>query len=79
MAPALVIIAVGIDPSRALVLSQVALSFGIPFALVPLLLFCRDRALMGSLVNRRGTTVLAACIAVLIIGLNAFLLEQTLL
>jgi manganese transport protein len=79
MAPALLIIALGIDPSRALVLSQVALSFGIPFALIPLLLFCRDRSLMGSLVNRRGTTVAAACIAVLIIGLNAFLLEQTLL
>jgi len=79
MAPALVIIAVGIDPSRALVLSQVALSFGIPFALIPLLLFCRDRSVMGSLVNRRATTVVAAVIAVLIIGLNAFLLEQTLL
>jgi manganese transport protein len=79
MAPALVIIAVGIDPSRALVLSQVALSFGIPFALIPLLLFCRDRSLMGSLVNRRATTVAAVVIAVLIIGLNAFLLEQTLL
>jgi manganese transport protein len=79
MAPALVIIAVGIDPSRALVLSQVALSFGIPFALIPLLLFCRDRSLMGSLVNRRATTVAAAVITVVIIGLNAFLLEQTLL
>ena len=79
MAPALVIIALGIDASRALVLSQVALSFGIPFALIPLLMFCRDRSLMGSLVNRRGTTVLAGAIAVLIIGLNAFLLEQTLL
>ena len=79
MAPALVIIALGIDASRALVLSQVALSFGIPFALIPLLLFCRDRSLMGSLVNRRATTVAAVAIAVLIIGLNAFLLEQTLL
>jgi manganese transport protein len=43
-------------PSRALVLSQVALSFGIPFALIPLLWFCRDRSLMGTLVNRRVTT-----------------------
>ena len=60
-------------------LSQVALSFGIPFALIPLLWFCRDRSLMGTLVNRRVTTVLAAGIAVLIIGLNAFLLQQTLL
>jgi len=65
------------DPQ--IVLSQVALSFGIPFALIPLLLFCRDRSLMGSLVNRRATTVAAAVITVVIIGLNAFLLEQTLL
>ena len=79
MAPALLIIAVGIDASRALVLSQVALSFGIPFALVPLLWFCRDRSLMGGLVNTRATTALASAIAVLIIGLNLFLLEQTLL
>ena len=69
----------GIDASRALVLSQVALSFGIPFALVPLLWFCRDRSLMGGLVNTRATTALASAIAVLIIGLNLFLLEQTLL
>ena len=78
MAPALVIIAVGIDASRALVLSQVVLSFGIPFALIPLLWFCRDRAIMGALVNTRATTVVAACITVLIVGLNVFLLEQTL-
>jgi manganese transport protein len=78
MAPALVIIAVGIDASRALVLSQVVLSFGIPFALIPLLLFCRDRSLMGVLVNRRSTTVAAVAIATLIISLNVFLLEQTL-
>jgi manganese transport protein len=78
MAPALVIIAAGVDASRALVLSQVALSFGIPFALIPLLWFCRDRSLMGALVNRRSTTVVAVAIAALIIGLNVFLLQQTL-
>jgi manganese transport protein len=78
MVPALVVIAAGADPSRALVISQVVLSFGIPFALVPLLLFCRDRGLMGSLVNRRTTTALASAVAAVIIGLNAFLLEQTL-
>ena len=50
--PRFVVLAVGLDPSRSLVLSQVVLSFGIPFALIPLLLFCRDRGLMGSLVNR---------------------------
>jgi manganese transport protein len=79
MVPALVIIAVGVDPSRALVLSQVVLSFGIPFALVPLVLFCRDRSLMGELVNRRSTTIVAWIVAGAIITLNVFLLEQTLL
>ena len=76
MLPAFVVIADGVDPSRALVLSQVVLSFGIPFALVPLLLFCRDRSLMGSLVNRRSTTVAAVAIATVVIGLNAFLLAD---
>jgi len=79
MVPALLIIAAGIDPSKALVLSQVVLSFGIPFALVPLILFCRNRALMGSLVNRRATTVAAVIVASVIITLNVFLLEQTLI
>jgi len=79
MAPALLIIAIGVDPSRALVISQVVLSFGIPFALIPLVLFCRDQELMGTLVNRRSTTVAAVVVATIIICLNAFLLEQTLL
>ncbi len=74
MLPAFVVIALGVDPSRALVISQVVLSFGIPFALIPLLLFCRDRGLMGSLVNRRSTTVVAVAIATVIIALNLFLL-----
>ena len=77
MIPALVIVAVGVDPSRALVLSQVVLSFGIPFALIPLLIFCRDRRLMGSLVNRRATTRAAVVVSALIIALNAFLLVAT--
>jgi manganese transport protein len=78
MIPALVVIAAGADASRALVISQVVLSFGIPFALVPLLLFCRDRRLMGTLVNRRTTTVLVSAVAIAIICLNAFLFQQTL-
>lgn len=78
MVPAFVVIGVGLDPSRSLVVSQVVLSFGIPFALVPLLVFCRDRSLMGSLVNRRSTTLVAAAIAAAIIALNVFLLQQTL-
>ena len=55
------------------------LSFGIPFALIPLVMFCRDRALMGGLVNRRSTTAAAVVVTIVIVGLNAFLLEQTLL
>jgi manganese transport protein len=78
-APALAVALAGVDPSRALVFSQVVLSFGIPFALVPLVLFCRDRSLMGELVNRRSTTMAAWIVAGAIITLNVFLLEQTLL
>jgi manganese transport protein len=77
MTPALVVVAVGVDPSRALVLSQVVLSFGIPFALVPLILFCRNASLMGSLVNRRATTSAAVVVAAVIISLNVFLLAGT--
>jgi manganese transport protein len=79
MVPALLIIAVGVNPSKALVISQVILSFGIPFALVPLILFCRNRALMGVLVNRSATTVAAVIVSTVIISLNLFLLEQTFL
>ncbi len=78
MAPALVVIAIGLDPSRSLVLSQVVLSFGIPFALIPLLLFCRDRNLMGSLVNRHSTTAVACAVVAVIVSLNIFLLIQVL-
>jgi manganese transport protein len=74
MLPALVVLAVGVDPSRALVISQVVLSFGIPFALVPLLLLTRRRDVMGELVNRPRTTVAAVLVAGVIITLNAVLL-----
>jgi len=79
MIPALIIIAIGVNPSKALILSQVVLSFGIPFALIPLVMFCRNRSLMGTLVNRRSTTVAAVIVTIIIVSLNAFLLEQTLL
>jgi manganese transport protein len=79
MLPALVVIALGIDATRALVLSQVVLSFGIPFALVPLVLFTSRHDVMGRLVNRPLTTLIAAVVATLIIGLNLFLLYQTFL
>ena len=77
MVPALVVIAVGVNASSALVVSQVVLSFGIPFALIPLVLFSRDRELMGGLVNRRVTTVAASVVATVIICLNVYLLQQT--
>jgi manganese transport protein len=77
MLPAFVVIAIGVDPSRTLVLSQVVLSFGIPFALVPLVVFTAKREVMGPLVNRRITTVAASVIAAVIICLNIFLLAQT--
>jgi manganese transport protein len=74
MIPALVVLALGFSPTRALVLSQVFLSFGIPFALVPLVIFTRDRAIMGDLVNRRLTDVAAIVVAAIIVGLNVYLL-----
>ena len=77
LAPALIILAIGVDPSRSLVISQVVLSFGIPFALVPLVIFTSRRELMGSLVNTRATNVAAWAIAAVIICLNVFLLYQT--
>jgi manganese transport protein len=77
MVPAMVVIGINYDPSKALVLSQVFLSFGIPFALIPLIMFCRDPKLMGNLVNHRLTTWAAYAVATVIIGLNIFLLYQT--
>ncbi len=77
MVPAIVVLALGVSPTSALVLSQVVLSFGIPFALVPLLLLTRRRDVMGVHVNRRATTWSAVAIAALISALNVFLLVQT--
>jgi manganese transport protein len=76
LAPAATILAIDIDPTQALVLSQVVLSFGIPFALVPLVLLTRRRDLMGELVNRPITTAIASLVAIVIIGLNGVLLGQ---
>ena len=77
MTPALIVLAVGLNPSRSLVISQVVLSFGIPFALVPLVLLTRRKDIMGSLVNRRLTTVVASVVAGLIVALNLFLIVDT--
>src|SRR3954447_2070582 len=77
MLPALVVAAIGLNPSRTLVLSQVVLSFGIPFALVPLVWFTSRREIMGTLVNRRLTTAVATLVAAMISALNVYLLGQT--
>ena len=76
LAPALVILAIGVDPTTALVGSQVVLSFGIPFALVPLVWFTARRDVMGPLVNRRVTTAAGVLVAGAIIVLNVVLLVQ---
>jgi manganese transport protein len=76
MMPSLIVIAMGLDPTRVLVLSQVVLSFGLPFAVIPLIMFTRRRDIMGELVNRRATTVLAILAAAVIIVLNIYLLYQ---
>jgi manganese transport protein len=78
MTPAIAILAVGISPTSALVLSQVVLSFGIPLALVPLVMLTCRRDVMGVHVNRRLTTNLAWSCAILISALNVFLLYQQL-
>ncbi|GAB2774113.1 Nramp family divalent metal transporter [Amycolatopsis magusensis] len=77
LAPAIVVLALGVDPSRALVVSQVVLSFGIPFALVPLVRLTSDRGLMGADANHRVTTTLAWLVAAVIIALNVALLYLT--
>ena len=79
MAPALVVLGIGLDPTRSLVISQVVLSFGIPFALIPLVMLTRRRQVMGALVNRGLTTGVACVVAGLIVALNVFLLGQTFL
>jgi manganese transport protein len=76
LAPALVVLGLGLDPTDALVASQVVLSFGIPFALVPLLMLTSKKRVMGALVNPRWLTGLAGTLAAMIIALNVFLLQQ---
>ncbi len=75
--PALLILAAGVDPTRALIVSQVVLSFGIPFALIPLVRFTGDRSLMGADANHRATTVAAWLIAAVISALNLLLIYLT--
>lgn len=75
--PSLIVIYLGLDPTRTLVISQVVLSFALPFAVVPLVMFTRQHKLMGVLVNHKITTIAAVLAATLIIALNMYLLYQT--
>ena len=79
MLPSLAVIALGFEPTRTLVISQVVLSFGLPFAVIPLVYFTSKKEIMGTLVNRRATTFIASIVAALIVALNLFLLYQTVL
>ncbi len=76
LTPALIVLAIGLDPTRALVVSQVVLSFGIPFALVPLLIISSRERVMGAMVNPGWLTVFASVLATMIIALNLFLLYE---
>jgi manganese transport protein len=76
LAPALVVLAIGLDPTDALVASQVVLSFGIPFALVPLVMLTSRREVMGELVNPRWLTAVVGVLAAMIIALNVVRLPQ---
>ncbi|HVP21172.1 MAG TPA: Nramp family divalent metal transporter [Anaerolineaceae bacterium] len=77
MIPSFIVIALRLDPTHTLVLSQVVLSFGLPFAIIPLVVFTSKREIMGVLVNQRVTTVIAWLAAVMIVVLNIYLLVQT--
>ena len=76
MTPAMVVILIGFDPTRTLVLSQVMLSFGLPFAIIPLVMFTSRSDIMGDLVNRRITTILAGLVAAIIVVLNVYLMYK---
>jgi manganese transport protein len=78
MTPALAVLGLGLPATDSLVISQVVLSFGIPFALVPLLMLTRRRDIMGEFVNNRLTNLAAGAIAALIIGLNGYLIIDVL-
>jgi manganese transport protein len=76
MLPALVVILIGLDPTRTLVISQVMLSFGLPFAVIPLIIFTSRRKIMKVLVNQKLTTLVISLVATLIVVLNIYLLVQ---
>lgn len=76
--PSILVIAIGLDPTRTLVISQVILSFGLPFAIIPLIIFTKNKNTMGILVNKKITTFIISIIAALVISLNIYLIYQVL-
>jgi manganese transport protein len=79
MLPSFIVIMMGMDATRILVLSQVLLSFGIALALVPLLSFTGNRELMGEMVNSRSIQAIGKVIVLVVVGLNGYLLVSSLL
>jgi manganese transport protein len=77
MAPSLVVISIGLDPTKTLVMSQVVLSFGLPFAIIPLVMFTCRTDIMGEMVNKRITTIASSLIATIIVVLNVYLIYKT--
>ena len=77
MLPSMIVIFVGFDPSKTLVLSQVLLSFGLPFAIIPLVIFTSNKKIMGVLVNRKITTIFAWAVAGIVVVLNVYLIVAT--
>ena len=77
MAPSLVVIGIGLDPTKTLVMSQVVLSFGLPFAIIPLVMFTCRNDIMGEMVNKRITTIASSLIAAIIVVLNVYLIYKT--
>jgi manganese transport protein len=76
MVPSLMVILIGLDPTRTLVISQVVLSFGLPFAVIPLVMFTSRRKVMKTLVNQKITTLAACLVTAVIVSLNIYLLVQ---
>ena len=76
MLPSFIVIFLGLNPTRTLVISQVVLSFGLPFVIIPLIQFTRRRDIMGSLTNHKVTTFIAGLVGVLIIALNLYLVYR---
>ena len=79
MLPTVIIVAIGVDPTRTLVISQVVLSMVLPFPIIALIYFTQKKEFMGVLTNKRITTIASSLFALIILGLNVWLVVQTVL